>query len=148
MSNDDAVRHGTTRPSRALLRAAVAPLACGFSLGVTYGNIGAVIEEPAFLERFHHPSDGTVQGLASIMQAGCVVGSLCASWCTDSWGRRPTILVAMAIVACSCVVLGLPTASLPTSLAALFGGRLLSGIGGGLACAAVPLHVSEVAHRE
>ena len=99
-----------------------------------------------FVARYHHPDDGTLQGLAAIMQGGCVVGSILASWAADRFGRRRSILCSMLLVALSGIVLLLPAVFTENdALAVLFVGRMLSGVGGGLACAVVPLHVSEVA---
>ena len=131
---------------RALATASIPPLAVGATLGITYGNIGGCLEEPAFMERYNHPSSVTLQLLAAAMQLGCVLGSLFASWSSDHFGRRPTTLVAIAAVALASAVLAFPAiVQSSTSLLPLFFGRFLSGMGGGLACAVVPLHVSEVA---
>ena len=138
--------HGRVSLPHALLTASIPPLAVGFTLGITYGNIGGALEEEAFLDRYHHPADGVLQGLAAAMQIGCVIGSIFASWSTDRFGRRRSTLFSVSLVALASMVLTIP-AVFPSSDSVLpiVAGRFLSGTGGGLACACVPLHVSEVA---
>ena len=80
------------------------------------------------------------------MQAGCVLGSIFAGLAADTIGRRPSLLLANLLVATSSALLLLPLAVASSdSLTPLYIGRGLLGLGGGLACTALPLHVSETA---
>ena len=80
------------------------------------------------------------------MQAGCLIGSVFASWAADRFGRRLCILFAMLNVTLGSAILLFPAIATSSDwMAPLFVGRWLSGFGGGVACATVPLHVSEVA---
>ena len=140
--------HGTSSLARVLLVTAFSPVLCGISLGFTYGSIGGALTNVAFRKRFHNPSDQTTEPLAAIMQAGCVFGSILAGLCADRYGRRRSILAAMSLVMIAACILALPASVPGDSLALLFLGRFLTGVGGGLACSVVPLHVSESAPAE
>ncbi len=139
---------GGSRGYRIIARVAMAPLLGGVALGCSYGNIGGVITMDAFRARYHDPSDVTLQLLTGAMQAGCVAGSCVAGWCNDALGRRPSLLLAVALVIGSSVILGVPLVWRADNLAPLFVGRALVGLGGGLACSTIPLHVSECAPAE
>ena len=129
-----------------LVRVGLTPIVVGTALGIGYGNIGGALGEAAFLTRYHHPSDALLQALAAAMQAGCVIGSVFAGWLADTQGRRRTILLALVLVVASSAVLLVPALAPHTdNIAPLFVGRALLGLGGGLACTAVPIHVSETA---
>ena len=140
--------YGRARLARVLLTVALPPLLCGISLGLTYGNIGGVLENAAFQRHYNHPSDKTVEPLAAVMQAGCVVGSIGAGWLADGLGRRTSILVSMVLVALASLIVALPLVMPGPSFAPLFVGRALSGVGGGIACSVIPLHASESAPAE
>ena len=128
-----------------LLLASATPICCGFTLGLTYGNIGGVLTSEDFLAHTAHPSDSVLQIVAAALQIGCIFGAIAAIWALDRLGRRPSILIALSAVAFGTVVVALPGALPGEARVLLIAGRLLTGIGGGLACAAVPLHASECA---
>lgn len=132
-------------PASAFITAVFTPLLCGFCAGISYGNIGGVLENTAFNQRYDHPSDSTLEPLAAMMQAGCVFGSMWASWGADALGRRASILIAMIFLVLASGILLLPALISSNSLVPLFVGRLLTGIGAGISATVIPLHVSESA---
>ena len=138
-------RRGRATSGNALVVASFTPLLCGFSIGITCGNIGGVLQNSDFQRRFHNPDDLTLQLLAATMQAGSVVGSMFASWSADALGRRAAIKISMAVIVAGSAVLALPAVLPGSQLFPLFVGRLLNGLANGLGCTVVPLHVSETA---
>jgi len=136
---------GRATSGHALVVASFTPLLCGFSIGITCGNIGGVLQNSDFQRRYHNPDDLTLQLLAATMQIGSVVGSMFASWSADALGRRAAIMISMAVIVAGSAVLALPAVLPGGQLFPLFVGRLLNGLANGLGCTVVPLHVSETA---
>jgi MFS family permease len=77
--------------------------------------------------------------VVSSLLAGAAVGSLGGSGLADSLGRKTTLLLDAAPLLAGAVL-----AATAGSLSALVLGRVLSGVGIGLASALVPLYISEV----
>lgn len=77
--------------------------------------------------------------VVSSLLAGAAVGSLGGSGLADSLGRKTTLLLdAIPLLG------GALLAATASSLTGIIAGRVLSGIGIGLASALVPLYISEV----
>ena len=80
--------------------------------------------------------------VVSSLLAGAAVGSLSGSGLADSLGRRASLLLdALPLLA------GAALSATATSLRGLIAGRVLAGVGIGLASALVPLYISEVRMR-
>ena len=111
----------------------------------TDGNIGGVLVSPAFQARYGNLSDAVLGLLAAGNQLGSIIGCIVAGWIADTYGRRLAILGAASLLVVSCLVISLPAVLPGGSLSPIFAGRILSGVAGGIASTAVPLHVSECA---
>ncbi|KAG5973500.1 hypothetical protein E4U55_000491 [Claviceps digitariae] len=113
--------------------------------GYDLGFIGTVIDLESFQKDFGliHASKSEkaefAANVVSLLQVGCIVGSLAAGPSSDCWGRRP-ILFATALF----FILGsaLQTAA-HGSWAIIFAGRVIGGVGVGAASMVVPLYVAE-----
>lgn len=79
--------------------------------------------------------------VVSSLLAGAAVGSLCGSGLADSLGRKTTLLLDAIPL-----LVGALLAATASSLTGIVAGRIVSGIGIGLASALVPLYISEVLH--
>ncbi|KAL1514827.1 hypothetical protein AB1Y20_003912 [Prymnesium parvum] len=139
---------GSPTLTRALLRTALPPVACGLALGCTYGNIGGVLVSAAFTQRYASPPDAVLQALGASVQGGGVLGSILGGWLADSCGRRRSMLLAAALFVIGTAMCALAAVLPSSSLAPLFAGRALTGIAAGVLCAVTPLHVSESAIAE
>jgi MFS family permease len=76
--------------------------------------------------------------VVSSLLAGAAVGSLSGSGLADSLGRKTTLLLDAAPL-----LAGALLSATASSLTALILGRVLAGVGIGLASALVPLYISE-----
>lgn len=81
--------------------------------------------------------------IASTLQAGCFIGCFIASWMADKYGRKFTLQAAGLITIVGCVI----QAAASGSIAAMYIGRLVAGVGVGGASMVVPLYISENAPR-
>ena len=77
--------------------------------------------------------------VVSSLLAGAAVGSLSGSGLADSLGRKTTLLLDAAPL-----LAGALLSATASTLTALILGRVLAGVGIGLASALVPLYISEV----
>jgi len=77
------------------------------------------------------------------MQAGAFVGALIANPFSDRWGRRPGLLTA----ACFAALGGVMQAASSGSIACLYVGRFIEGLGLGAATMLTPTYISENAPR-
>jgi MFS family permease len=81
--------------------------------------------------------------IASTLQAGCFVGCFLASWIADKYGRRTSLIFNGMVTTVGCV---LQAASMG-SLAVMYIGRFVAGIGVGGSSTVCPLYVSENSPR-
>src|SRR4051812_17937689 len=84
-------------------------------------------------------SDGTFSYVVSFLNIGGLIGSLAASWASDRYGRRNTLLGNTAFLIVGSLLLGF--ASVPSIMMA---GRLLSGLGCGVITVVAPNYLSEI----
>ena len=77
--------------------------------------------------------------VVSSLLAGAAVGSLGGSGLADSLGRKATLLLTSIPLRAGALL-----AATAGSLTSIVAGRVLSGVGIGLASALVPLYISEV----
>ena len=114
--------------------AAMGAFAFGYHLAIVNGPLDAISTSLGFA------GDATKQGLVvSSLLVGATAGSLAGSALADAAGRRGGLAAAALPL-----VVGALLCARASSLASLIAGRVVSGLGIGLASALVPLYVSEV----
>lgn len=125
----------------------------GTLFGMDIGIIGGVITMDTFETAFGYsklPSakaqiaDANLSAnIVSVMQAGAFFGALGANPVADKFGRKPGLLTAAVLAAIG----GLMQAASSGSLACLYVGRAIEGLGLGAATMLTPTYVSENAPR-
>lgn len=85
------------------------------------------------------------QNIVSTLQAGCLAGCIITGYCADRFGRR-LCLIACGILTTIGVVFQAASAAHGT-IAVMYVGRFIAGVGVGAASTLVPLYVSECAPR-
>jgi MFS family permease len=116
--------------------AAIGGMLFGYDTGVISGAI-LFIQKQFALNSFQEElvvSGGLI---------GATVSSIFGGMASDKWGRRHLLLVAAGIFA-----LGAVTAALSHEMVMLVTGRIIVGIGIGLASFTVPLYISEMAPKD
>lgn len=81
--------------------------------------------------------------IVSLCQLGAFVGALIAGPVSDKIGRKPTVLVADILFTC-----GAGMMAFSWDVYSLMAGRLIVGLGVGIASMAVPIYISEVCPKE
>ncbi|KXJ90087.1 general substrate transporter [Microdochium bolleyi] len=115
--------------------------------GYDLGFIGTAMELDSFKRDFGtlHASTAEKSAFAanvvSLLQAGCIVGSLAVSPVADHWGRRTALLFTALFYNIGSAI---QTAA-HGSTAMMLAGRAIGGVGVGAASMIVPLYVSEAA---
>ncbi|KAJ7819184.1 general substrate transporter [Mycena olivaceomarginata] len=120
---------------KAMVWAITGFLLLGYDQGVMSGIIGA---DNQFGRDFGHP-DPTTQGtIVAIYDIGCAVGSLIVFFFGESIGRKRMILSGAATMLVGTAIL---TSS--TTIAQLYVGRIVTGIGNGFNSSSIPVYQSE-----
>ncbi|KAJ3075817.1 hypothetical protein HK102_005528 [Quaeritorhiza haematococci] len=89
-------------------------------------------------------SEADIKGwVTSTFLMGCVLGAIIVSMMADSIGRKWSILIGGFMFAAGGLV-----QTLANAIVALYGGRVISGIGIGILSMVVPLYISETAPTE
>jgi len=129
---------------------AMAGSACfgGMLFGFDIGTIGGVLELKEFKEKYNITGNAKAvadlnANIASTLQAGCFVGCFVASWMADKWGRKFALQVAGLITIVGCVF----QAAALGHIEVMYIGRLIAGVGVGMASMVVPLYISENSPR-
>ncbi|KAF3004290.1 hypothetical protein E8E13_008601 [Curvularia kusanoi] len=130
---------------------AMAGSACfgGMLFGFDIGTIGGVLELNEFQIKYDLKNKSKQEradlgaNIASTLQAGCFLGCFIGSWMADKYGRKWALQFAGLITIIGCVI----QASASGSIAAMYIGRLVAGVGVGEASMVVPLYISENAPR-
>lgn len=123
----------------------------GMLFGWETGAIGGILAMEAAQEKFGyaHLSDGAKknqdQNIVSTLQAGCFAACFVTYWAADKFGRRKSMLVTGALALIG--VIFQAASSAHGTLAVMYVGRFLAGLGVGAASTLTPLYVSEVAPR-
>ncbi|KAK3217563.1 hypothetical protein GRF29_1g3401614 [Pseudopithomyces chartarum] len=123
----------------------------GMLFGFDIGTIGGVLTLPAFMAKYGLPSEPERQkenanlsaNIASTLQAGCFFGCFLASWMADKYGRKAALVVNGFITIVGCVIQSCSFGS----IASMYVGRCIAGVGVGGASMVVPLYISENAPR-
>ncbi|KAF2270887.1 general substrate transporter [Lojkania enalia] len=121
----------------------------GMLFGMDIGTIGGVLVLPEFKDKYGLTGLDDVgqadlsANIASTLQAGCFLGCFTASWIADRWGRRTSLIANGLITIIGCII---QSASMG-SIASMYVGRFVAGVGVGGASMVVPLYISENAPR-
>ncbi|ATY62915.1 General substrate transporter [Cordyceps militaris] len=149
---NDAMREDPT----AIYNGRVLALVCaacfgGMLFGWDTGAIGGILHMPATQARFgflDSPAKNKAdleQNIVSTLQAGCFLACFITGWAADRFGRL-RVLVAAGVLTTIGVVLQAASAARGT-LAVMYVGRFVAGLGCGAASALTPVYVSECAPR-
>ncbi|KAJ6787111.1 hypothetical protein PWT90_09307 [Aphanocladium album] len=123
----------------------------GMLFGWDTGAIGGILHMPATQERFGflNKSDkakaNQEQNIVSTLQAGCFLACFFTGWAADKFGRR-LALIGAGVLTVIGVVFQAASAARGT-LAVMYVGRFVAGLGCGAASALTPIYVSECAPR-
>ncbi|KAI4730029.1 general substrate transporter [Aureobasidium sp. EXF-10728] len=136
---------------RAYILTAVASFG-GMLFGWDTGLIGGVLTMDSFKDSFALVDTPAAYAdlsgnIVSVLQAGCFVGAAASFWVSDTFGRKSALIYADIIfiigsVLQTCSALG------NRSLATLYAGRVIGGIGVGLISAVVPTYIGENVNKE
>ncbi|KAJ7656218.1 general substrate transporter [Mycena rosella] len=110
-------------------------LLLGYDQGVMSGIIGA---DNQFGRDFGHPNPTTQGTIVAIYDIGCAVGSLVVFFFGEAIGRKRMILAGAATMLVGTAIL---TSS--TTIAQLYVGRIVTGIGNGFNSSSIPVYQSE-----
>ncbi|KAI4744197.1 general substrate transporter [Aureobasidium sp. EXF-12298] len=124
----------------------------GMLFGWDTGLIGGVLTMDSFKNSFDlngdHAAYANLSGnIVSVLQAGCFIGAAASFWVSDTFGRKSALLYADIIFIIgsllqTCSAIG------NHSLAILYVGRVIGGIGVGLISAVVPTYIGENVNKE
>jgi MFS transporter, SP family, solute carrier family 2 (myo-inositol transporter), member 13 len=107
----------------------------GLLYGIDVGIVGGAVP---YLEATSHLSPGELSIIVAAVLLGSVFSTLFAGVLADWMGRKP-----LMIVSGIAFTLSIPMIALSQSYSALFFGRLLQGMSGGLVGIVVPLYLAE-----
>lgn len=134
-SNLSTLPSSTSSGATVVLTAVVAALG-----GLLFGFDTSVISGAMlFLRTDFHLSDVQLEIAVAMALAGALVGSACAGYCTDRWGRRWMLLVTALGFGVFSVLSGLAVGLVSFSLARFFVGACI-----GIASLTVPLYIAEM----
>lgn len=123
----------------------------GMLFGWDIGAIGGVLNMPStqeqygYLDASKHHKTLQDQNIVSTLQAGCFAACFFTGWAADRWGRR-ACLMGTGVITTIGVVFQAASAAKGT-LAVMYVGRFVAGLGVGAASTLTPLYVSECAPR-
>ncbi|PON26950.1 galactose-proton symporter, partial [Trichoderma gamsii] len=123
----------------------------GMLFGWDTGSIGGILNMPDFQERFNYADSSSTaknnmsQNIVSTLQAGCFAACFVTSWLTDRYGRRATLIGSGMLTIIGIIFQA--SSSAKGTLAVMYVGRFIAGLGIGAASALTPLYVSECAPR-
>ncbi|KAG6023197.1 hypothetical protein E4U19_004520 [Claviceps sp. Clav32 group G5] len=123
----------------------------GMVFGWDTGAIGGVLAMEQTRDKFGYKNRSKTdksnldQNIVSTLQAGCFAACLATSWFADRFGRRATLIGAGLLT--SMGVLFQAASGIKGTLAVMYVGRFISGLGVGCASTVSPLYVSECCPR-
>ncbi|KAG5963773.1 hypothetical protein E4U56_002595 [Claviceps arundinis] len=123
----------------------------GMVFGWDTGAIGGVLAMEQTRDKFGYKDRSKTdksnldQNIVSTLQAGCFAACLVTSWFADRFGRRATLIGAGILT--SVGVLFQAASGIKGTLAVMYVGRFISGLGVGCASTVSPLYVSECCPR-
>ncbi|KAK2608412.1 hypothetical protein QQS21_003098 [Conoideocrella luteorostrata] len=144
-SDPDAIYNGRTL--------ALVCCACfgGMLFGWDTGAIGGVLNMDQTREKFGYAHRSKTdkanldQNIVSTLQAGCFAACLVTSWFADKFGRRLSLIGAGLITTVGVILQAASGAK--GTLAVMYVGRFIAGLGVGAASTLTPLYVSECVPR-
>lgn len=119
----------------------------GMVFGWDTGAIGGVLAMDATKKKFGYFgwSGGAVstmeQNIVSTLQAGCFAACLFTGWLTDRYGRRWCLMGTGTLTAIGIMFQAL--SAINGTIAVMYVGRFLAGLGVGAASTLTPLYISE-----
>lgn len=130
---------GGVRERRKFVNTAAAITATG---GLLFGyDTGVISGALLFIRQDFAPLSPFMEGIiVSFLLVGAVIGAVSGGPISDRFGRRPTVLLAAIIFG-----IGALAVAFSPGVAFLVFGRLLLGLGVGLASMIVPLYIAEIA---
>ncbi|KAF7548731.1 hypothetical protein G7046_g8572 [Stylonectria norvegica] len=123
----------------------------GMLFGWDTGAIGGVLAMPATQTLFGYADlskggqTNLNQNIVSTLQAGCFLACFFTSWLTDRYGRRWCLVGSGMVTTIGIIFQAM--SSIKGTLAVMYVGRFVAGLGVGAASTLVPLYVSECAPR-
>lgn len=123
----------------------------GMLFGWETGAIGGILAMEDTQERFGYADSSDKQkaqqdqNIVSTLQAGCFLACFFTSWLTERFGRRRCLITTGALTIVGVIFQAASTAQ--GSIALMYVGRFIAGLGVGAASTLVPLYVSECAPR-
>ncbi|QHS72101.1 glucose sensor [Saccharomyces paradoxus] len=119
----------------------------GFLFGYDTGLINSITDMP-YVKTYIAPNHSyfttsQIAMLVSFLSLGTFFGALIAPYISDSYGRKPTIMLSTAII----FSIGNSLQVASSGLVLLIVGRVISGIGIGIISAVVPLYQAEAAQK-
>src|SRR6185437_16883848 len=113
------------------------PLVAGLG-GLLYGiDVGIIGGAVPYLEATSHLTPAELSIIVAAVLLGSVISTLFAGLLADWMGRKPLMLLAGIAFTAS-----IPIIALSQSYSALFFGRLLQGMSGGIVGIAIPLYLA------
>lgn len=123
----------------------------GMLFGWDTGAIGGVLAMDSTRDKFGYKDRSKTdksnldQNIVSTLQAGCFAACFVTSWFADRFGRRPSLMGAGLITIIGVVFQAASAAQ--GTLAVMYVGRFIAGLGVGAASTLTPLYVSECVPR-
>ncbi|KAG6012606.1 hypothetical protein E4U54_007425 [Claviceps lovelessii] len=123
----------------------------GMLFGWDSGTIGGVLAMDQTSEKFGYKNRSKTdksnldQNIVSTLQAGCFAACLVTSWFADRFGRRTTLVGAGFLTTIGVVFQA--ASGVNGTLAVMYVGRFIGGLGAGCASTVTPLYVSECCPR-
>ncbi|CAN6595064.1 high-affinity hexose transporter Hxt7p [Trichomonascus vanleenenianus] len=114
----------------------------GMIFGFDISSVSAFVSEDAYRSFFNYPDSLTQGGITSAMAGGSFIGSLCAGYFSDRFGRKYVIQGA-AVFWC----IGAAIQSSSQNVTQLIFGRLISGFGIGFSSSQVPVYLAELSPK-
>ena len=125
--------------------------ALGIARGLDEGIISGVLNQKSFKSAFHFEENSSVENdIASMLQAGSIIGSVLAFVVSDLLGRRRTAQLACLLWIAGTTIWFTSAASSDGHsgrLAQLLGGRFIAGLGVGITPVVSPTYLAEIAPR-
>lgn len=137
MSNEHVVEQNQGKQNGFLVMVVIIAALGGLLFGYDQGVISGAFN---FIKFNFHMSTGLAGFVSGCIPLGALVGCLLAGIASDKVGRKLVLFVAAILF-----VIGSLSCALAGSVAILIVGRLIGGIGVGMASTVVPLYIAEIA---
>lgn len=121
----------------------------GMVFGWDTGAISGILAMDSTKEKFgyinwsHNAISNMEQNIVSTLQAGCFLACFFTGWLTDRYGRRLCLVGTGALTAIGIMLQAL--SAIKGTIAVMYVGRFMAGMGVGAASTLTPLYISECA---